>query len=374
MANLLESLLSTKVERTDDRRLTVTKRLFPNRPRELFDMFAVMGVTASTEGLLRGIEMKLAEPRAATFTVLARWPTSEEVAEFATPYRAQPHLRRMIKSLEFRQNLAARILMVFPERRRLLFVRLPRCAGETVMQALEAHHPVLPLDTADDRFRDSDELARTLGRILGRFDITSTIAVALPALAAFTTPGTGDGLLRWHSAEPVARPTDTVFCVLRPPRDLALSEVNALLTELRAAPQAAMLPASLREKIGPLPSGNDIAGWRGVGRKLLGEVISVNPVCRALGDGTAARALENCARLPIQLVGLARYGEWARVALGPMEEQGRIAAEPILRRDDLTPRDRELLDGCIAEDDIFYRRFEAKLTANVLPAILGPAL
>jgi len=374
MANLLESLLATTVERTDDRRLTVTKRLFPNRPRELFDMFAVMGVTASMEGLLRGIEMKLAEPRAATFTVLSRWPTNAELAEITTPYRAQPHLRRMIKSVEFRQNLAARILTVFPERRRILFVRLPRCAGETVMQALDAHHPVLPLDTADDRFRDSDELARTLGKLLGRFDITSTIGVALPALAPFTTPGTGDGMLRWHSTEPVARPTDTIFCVLRPPRDLALSEVNALLTELRADPRAAMLPAALRDKVGRLPEHGDIAAWRGVGRTLLGEVVSFNPVCRALGDGTADSSVAACARIPMQLVGLARYGEWARVALGPTDAPARIASEPILRPDDISGRDREKLEGLVAEDEKFYRRFAAKFEASVLPSVMGEAL
>jgi hypothetical protein len=210
--------------------------------------------------------------------------------------------------------------------------------------------------------------------LLGRFEITSTLVVVLPSLAPFISPGTGGGALHWHSAEPVCRAMDTIFTVLRPPHDLALSEVNALLNDLRADPQAAMLPAALRDKIGPLPLRNDIAAWRGVGRALLSEVVSLNPICRALGDGTAAGAVANCARLPIQLVGLARYGEWARVALGPMEEPARIASEPILRRDDLSPRDRTTLEQCIGEDEIFYRRFAAKFDASALPAVTGPAL
>src|SRR5580658_7199818 len=134
MASLLESLLEGPVQREDKHRLSVTKRPFPERPRDVFDVFAAMGRTGSLEGLLRGIDFRLADPRMVSFAVLGRWPTWQELTDLPDPYKAQQHLRRLVLGEEFRRGVAARMLMAFPEKRRLLFVRLPRCAGERAIE------------------------------------------------------------------------------------------------------------------------------------------------------------------------------------------------------------------------------------------------
>lgn len=376
MANLLESLLEGSVQRSDKHRLTVSRRPFPERPRDVFDAFAVMGHAASLEGLMRAFEFKHADPRMVAFAALGRWPTWQELTDLPDPYKPQSHLRRLVLGAEFRRGLAARMLLAFPEKRRLLHVSLPRGAGARAVETMSTHHPVLPLDLDENRFRDHNVLMPAIGAFANLFETTRTLAVSLPAMAAFVTPGrpgTELSALHWDSAQPPCRVGDLLFAVLRPPRERALSAVNAALHALRAGDGLA-LPAPLRGRIGPPPEGTNLGAWRNFGRALLPEIVSPDPVCRALGDGTAAGTLEACACVPIQLVALPRFDEWARVAIGPMETPRRVSPEPILRAEDLAAAERDMLDGRTAEDRAFYARFDAKLSAGTLPAVAGPAL
>jgi len=371
--NLLESLLEAPVERGDKRRMSVTKRPFPERTRSLFEVFAVMGRTASVEGLLRGIDFKLIDPRMVCFAVLGRWPTPQELADLPDPYRPQGHLRRLVLGREFRRAVAARALLAFPEKRRLLFVRLPRCGGERVVETMNAHHPVLPLELDGNAYRDHNVLMPAIGAYANLFESTRTLAVSLPAMAPFVSSPKQESALNWDGAQPPCRVGDLLFAVVRPPRDLALSQVNATLHALRAE-GAPALPALMRDRVGPPPAGKNLAAWRNFGRALLPEIVSTNPLCHALGDGTADGAIQACACVPVALVALARLDEWARVALGPMDTPRRIYPEPILRAEDLGAHERDFVDSSTAEDRVFYARFDTKLSAGVLPWVAGAAL
>jgi hypothetical protein len=54
--------------------------------------------------------------------------------------------------------------------------------------------------------------------------------------------------------------------------------------------------------------------------------------------------------------------------------QKQIASEPILRREDLSAQEGGVLAGLVAEDEVFYGRFEAVMGATPLPYVLGSAL
>jgi hypothetical protein len=205
------------------------------------------------------------------------------------------------------------------------------------------------------------------------FETTRTLAIALPSMAPFVSTGKEDSALHWDGAQPPCRIGDLLFAVVRPPRDLALSQVNATLHAMRAG-GAPPLPAMIRDRVGPPPEGKNLGAWRNFGRALLPEIVSTNPICHALGDGTADGAIQACACVPLQLVALARLDEWARVALGPMDTPRRIFPEPILRAEDLAPNEREIVDSRTAEDRDVYARFDAKLSAGALPWVAGAAL
>jgi len=377
MAFLIESLIGNPVQRHDERRLTITKRPLPQRPRDFFELFAAMGANATMDGLLRGVDLKGADPRLIFYMILERWPTTEELASLETPYRAPKHIRALLRTPEFRTPICRRLFEVFQERQRLLYVRIPRCAYRHVMAMLERKHPVVPLDFGTPNFRDVELVVRTLGELLGLFGNSRTLVVAQPHIAAFMAPpahqAAGEDPLHWELAQPPCRSTDRLFAIIRPPEDILLSQVNALLTALRQPPADQEPPdiAAERKRLGPLPKPDQLTEWAQLGRRILRRLESTNPICTALGDGTAANALDTCLRSPVELVGLHGYSEWARRAFDNAPPDPINVSTVFLRREDLAPEEAAHLAALTSEDQIFYARFAQRCAVVELPHVKG---
>jgi hypothetical protein len=377
MAYLIDSLIGNPVQRNDERRLTITKRPLPYRPREFFELFAAMGANATIEGLFRGVDLIGADPRLVFFMLLERWPTTEEISALVTPYRAPSHIRALLRSAEFRTPICRRLCDAFQERQRLLYIRIPRCGGQHVMAMMEGKHPVVPLDFGTPKFKDIDLLMRTLGSLLGLFGNSRTLVVMQPHIAAFLAPplhqAVRDDPLHWELAQPPCRATDRLFAIIRPPEDILLSQVNALLTALRLPPSADE-PAHItvaRNQNAPLPQADQPAAWKQLGQRLLASIETRNPICAALGDGTAESTLATCLRSPIELVGLDGYSGWARRAFDAAPPDPVGASVAILQREDLTPREADRLADLTSEDRIFYARFAKRCAVEDLPYVKG---
>jgi hypothetical protein len=377
MAFLIDSLIGNPVQRKDDRRLTITRRPLPQRPRDFFELFAAMGANATIEGLFRGVDLKGADPRLIFFMVLDRWPTAEELAAVETPYRAGPHIRALMRTAEFRTPICRRLLEVFQERQRLLYIRIPRCAGEHVMAMMDRKHPVVPLDLGTAKYRDVDLVTRTLGALLGLFGNSRSLVVVQPNIAPFLAPpshqGVGEDPLHWELAQSPCRSTDRLFAIVRPPEEIVLSHVNGLLTMLRQPPledEPAHI-AAVRKQYGELPAPDKASEWKQLGRRILARTEIRNPICTALGDGTAENALATCRRSPIELVGLDGYAEWGRRAFDNAPPDPINVSTPILRRDDLTQVDAAHLADLTSEDRVLYARFAERCAVVDLPHVKG---
>jgi hypothetical protein len=377
MAFLIDSLIGNPVQRHDERRLSITKRPLPQRPRDFFELFAAMGANATIEGLFRGVDLKGADPRLVFFMILERWPANEELAALETPYRAPAHIRALLRTAEFRTPICRRLCEVFQERQRLLYVRIPRCAGQHVMAMMEGKHPVVPLDFGTPKFKDPDLIVRTLGALLGLFGNSRTLVVVQPHIAAFLAPPArqvvGEDPLHWELSQPPCRATDRLFAIIRPPEDILLSQVNALLTALRLPP-AGNEPADVaaaRIHHAPLPPSDQLAQWKQLGQRLLAGIEASNPICTALGDGTAESALATCVRSPIELVGLDGYSGWARRAFDAAPPDPINVSSVILQREDLTPEEAARLADLTSEDRIFYERFAKRCAIEGLPNVKG---
>jgi hypothetical protein len=380
MAFLIDSLIGNPVQRQDDRRLTITRRPLPQRPRDFFELFAAMGATATIEGFFRGIDLFGADPRTAFFMILERWPTTEELAALETPYRAPAHITSLLRSKEFRVPICRRLLEAFPERQRLLYVRIPRCAGQHVMGMMEGKHPVIPLDFGAPQFRDLDLVVQTLGTILGLFGTSRSLVVVQPHVDAFLAPPArkviGGDPLHWELAQPPCRSTDLLFAIIRPPEEILLSQVNALLTALRLPP-ADNEPAEVaaaRSHHDPLPKFDQPAEWTRLGQRILARSETANPICTALGDGTSDSALATCARSPIELVGLDGYPGWARRAFDAAPPDPVGVSTVFLQRQDLTPAERTRLADLTSEDRILYERFAKRCSVEGVSNIRGANL
>jgi hypothetical protein len=377
MASLIENLMGAGMPRKDKKRMEIFVRPLPVRARELFDVFSSMGRTASLQGLHRGIELKDRDPKLVTFAFLGRWATAAELDALPKPYDVNRHVTSLVISEEFRTFIMRRMFDAFAEKKRILLIRIPRSAGVHAIQMISDNHPFIPVDLNDPRFSKPQTFIPTLGLLTERLGSARTVSTASPNMVAFTHPPAsqclGEDPISWHYIPPVCRPDDLMFAIVRPPHALAISQVNGALTTLRAGHSAAGLAEQLAEN-GRLPAMDDVRAWRALGRTLLPRLVAQNPLCNALGTGTAESAFAACALSPVHLVALDGYDGWARIALeaplpGPLN-----VSEPILRDEDLTPADRDLITARTAEDEIFHAKFKAKQEAGGLPAVRGWAL
>ena len=368
MPSMLENLIAGAVTRTDNKRILPTRRPLPTRQRDLLELFMTLGQQATLPALIESCDLRQADARHMTFITLGRWPTREELAAQPEPYNPRIHLRTLLVSEEFRTHLIRRICDAYPERPRFLYVRIPRCAGGHFMHMAGTMHSIFPPDL--DRWKKGDlaNFIPALGTFLGRFNFTRTTGVAQPRLAPFiqaAVPVPADPGLPWTLNPPPRRPVDRLFTILREPTGLMLSQANAILTQLRTQPGDPDL-ADWRGRLGALPSDQDQAGWKALGNRLLPLLRSANPICTALGEGTAATALDACRFADIEITDISLYHDWIKYTWDVEPEPATNVSHPFLTREDLDAPAQTHLERLTAEDAVFYAPVAAAL------AKLGP--
>jgi len=366
---LIETLIGNPVMRKDDKRLTTIRRPLPNRQRDLLEVFSSLGEQTSLASLFDSTDLSAAEPRAVTFTILGRWPTPAELQAIDTPYNPRGHLRRLLLGREFRSSLLHHICRSFPERQRLLHVAMPRSATCHLRETLRPLHPIVPADLA--LWDKPDELAflPALGRLLGRFGTTRTLFISQDSITPFIQPSptakpdparAACGLA-FLPSPPLYRPGDRLLTILREPASGLVSQINALLTALQASPEGDdPTTTTWRARLPPLPHPTSHAAWRQLGLTLLAEnAFPANPICHALGDGTAEGALANSRLADIEITNLAHYPNFLKYTFNLPHEPPTNASLPIL-----TPADipSHILADRLSEDLIFYNRLTPAFT------------
>jgi hypothetical protein len=262
------------------------------------------------------------------------------------PYEVGAHLRTLLFGQEFRDSLFRRICEAYPERPRLFYIGIPRCAGHHFLKTTAPMHPLFAFDLATWRRGEGEDFIAALGTYLARFNTTKTIMVALssqlPAIGSPKPPEKNTGeTFPWSLNPPPYRAGDRLFAILREPRSIILSLVNAQLGQAAKAATAEDLKQH--------------------GRHLLRSLTHRNPICTALGDGSAAGALALCRRTDIELADLSRYPTWIRYTWDTDTEPPTNCSFPTLLLEDLDASDTGWLESLIDEDLIFYQRVAAAL-------------
>ncbi len=385
MSSMIETLIGSGVVRPDAKRLVPTRRPLPARPRDLFEILVSLGPQAVLESIYLAADLRAADPRGLTFITLNRWPTQAELDALPAPYNARRHLAIMLTSREFRTGLVRRICDAYPERPRLCFVRIPRCAGQHFLTMAGHMHPIMPPGLATRTRNDENHFIPALGTLLGRFTLTKTIMIVQPTLAAFTqsagpapNPAYAEDGLQWALNPPPRRHgTDRLFTILREPASLILSEVNATLDAL-LQPAAADTPsiAAWRARLPINPATADAAGRKLLAREILRTLPTRNPICHALADGTAAGALAAVRLQDVELADLSHYPDWTKYTWDVEPEPASNTSTCHLTLADLTAAELVAFRALIAEDLLFYAPVKAALDnlGELKPSIRGRML
>jgi hypothetical protein len=259
-------------------------------------------------------------------------------------------------------------------------VRIPSSAGRRVVATIDSKHPILPNDLNDRRYNEPAALAKTLGTMFGRMNISNAVAMIHTTMAPFfeepeNTPADQDPLA-WHVPGVPCRTGDLLFAMIRDPVERALAFVNQAVADFQVG--TARLPEPVHASYAGLTEQEraalPIEDRQAIARALLQGALYKNPICHALGDGTAKATIESCRCAPINLVPPAKFSIWGRTALDVIPPEPPMPPEIILRQEDLTPSNLDAIAAATREDQTFYDRFKARHASLGLPAILGREL
>jgi hypothetical protein len=284
----------------------------PSTPQETFGLFPFYEQTYGLPDLLARADFVGRQPRDIRYAAFGALPVEASRGdEFAGTYAARDHLNELLMSAAFQQELVTLLLNAFPEKRRLLFVHVPKCAGSDLSRHLMTRYPSIDQRLMEPRWTSKDALFAALRDLLPALPLFDSIFVR------------GHIRLDWYLDRGLARPIDRLFTIIRRPVEIAVSQANYVMMRIAEDLESGKVGPDTREWLDQLGF-EDIPRWpladlaEHVCHKTLRtrEIVIANPLCHWLGGGDAASVLERLAASGAEVTETARYNEWLRETLG----------------------------------------------------------
>lgn len=339
---------------------------FPPDTRGLFRAFRYYDCIVGLASVLNRLDLSNIRPRHIYYSVLSRLPETAQVTLPKPAYSPHDHLYAALNSEEFQHNIISLILRAFPERRRLVFIHIPKCAGTHLHRRLSARYPHLSDQFQQRALMSPAELFSAIHRIVMEPSTRQLfVSLHLP--------------LSWYLQRSLLRMTDELFTVVRDPFDLVISSVNYIAGKLTSHPTFA--PPDTKVWAAHLGIVNNPAGpWLKDKLALCRQILinstltPKNMLCRYLGLGSASSAIDMIIRTNIEITDVTRYDRWFaekwELPLGPREN----VSEPILARSALSNEEVNYIDEITQEDRIIYNRVIGTLNKSPNSSILGETL
>jgi len=121
------------------------------------------------------------------------------------PHLARDYLNDLLHSPRFQRNILAYILRAFPEKRRLMFVHIPKCAGSDMSMHLASRFPSLEQRLMEASATDKDQLFQALSEFVREIVFSDSIFLR------------GHIPLDYYADAQLIRPADRIFTIVRDP-------------------------------------------------------------------------------------------------------------------------------------------------------------
>lgn len=327
------------------------------------------------DGLLDWVRFDEVNPWKVYHAAFSRLPETPQLAVAPEGYDGRRHLTDALLSKEFQENVIRLFLQSFPERRRIIFVHIPKCAGTSLYLKLCRQFPALPISIEESNWTDRKAFFRQLRQVLTGYDEPNAIMVY------------GHAPLQRFINQGLLRPTDEIFTVVRDPASRVLSSVNYYLTRLTANPSFS--DPDTREwaqilKLQPDTFDTSSGGIAALGLRILRDrnLVKDNLLCRYFGgDGdrgvqepNVSAALNLIIRSDIEITDVSRYGPWLRERWG-LEEGERVnESKSLLQMESLDAADMAYLQELVADDRRLYEQIIDRLERGDSLSLRGTAL
>jgi hypothetical protein len=326
----------------------------PTDLRSLFTLFLLYDPTTGIEGLVKRVDLTGFEPRIIYHAVLGRNPENAAVCRPHEAYDVYYHLWEALQSEEFQYNVLELILRAFPDRKRVIFVHIPKCAGTDLISKVLHKYPSINNTLTSRTWTTTPQLFEALKEIISGIYCSG-------ALFAY-----GHVALPWLLDHGILRLQDDCFTIVRAPFDMVLSQVNYILTRIFAARDLGTAPdvQAWLSRLGfdRIPLDVSRAEALNLAKSVLRneKLTPSNIITKQLGvshldpESNAASAINNLVVSNIEITDTIRYDSWSQRKFGHAEATRTNQSDQILTPEDLSPADREYISAITAEDQIVY--------------------
>jgi hypothetical protein len=336
----------------------------PSTIRETFELFAFFRPELGIEGLVANLPLEGMTPRQVYYAAHGRPPDSIGTAILQLGITAADVYAAALRSEEFRENFVARFLEAFQEKKRLLFIHVPKCAGSDLSSHLVSRFPSLNSQILDPDWASSDQFFAAIRDVVLEVNVSDSIYVH------------GHNNLAFYRKWELIRFRDEIFTVLRDPVSRVISQVNYVLTRIFSD---------------EVPVAPDTRGWRDefaiddnqlteakaavhelAHRSLRDEgVVVPNVICQYLGRGTCDSAVEQTVINDIEITETSRYDAWSQARWGVGRPTRKNASDEYVRFTDFLPADQEYIREICNEDLKFYNLLIERLEQSDSLSIKG---
>jgi hypothetical protein len=288
----------------------------PNSPRALFESFALFDGNASVYDLLTRFELDEINRRQAHFIVFGNLTSDQQGGHARSgKYSARDHIGDLLLSDDFQVNLIPLFLEAFPEKRRVIFVHVPKCAGTDLSAILMKRLPFLHQQMTQPNWMKRDDFFRAITRLVLNVRFFDQIFV------------TGHNSLRYYTSRNLIRPVDKVFTILRDPIQIALSQVNYIMSRLTAearsknrSPDTGEWLRILNLDMMPLEMSETMV--QRLCTTILHDtnIMRPNSMCSWLGGSDSETAINHLVEHDVEITIIGNYKAWLRQSWGVVSE------------------------------------------------------
>lgn len=343
----------------------------PRDPRGLFRLLAERDPAGEPlAAILENVDFSGLGPSQVHHSIFGHPPATSAVSQYrsAAAYDPKADFIATLVAPEFRDKAIELFLHAFPEKRRLLFVHIPKCAGTDLRANLVPRFLALSHLLASKAWMPDEAFLAELAAAARSIDAVDDILVH------------GHLHLSWYLNRVGARLGDRIFTIIRDPVELALSQANYAVSVVVRDP--ARQHPDTRENLDRLglkqlpenPS-PEMLKQLALRAFLDPRLTAPNVICTYLagfGKG-CADALANLIAYDVEVTDTARYNAWLDQAWGVHSTTRHNSSIKFLLPADVEPH-RGHLDALTSEDRKLYDVVVRALSQAGTPSIRGTEL
>jgi hypothetical protein len=338
----------------------------PRDPRSLFELFATYDPARGLDELLASLDVTGLEPRHIYHSILGRRPETLQATKRPEHYNPRDHMRGALVSPEFQRKVIPLILNAYPEKQRLLFIHVPKCAGTDLRIGLSTRYPALDVGLGRSEWTSTQQLFAAIHEVALGLRFSDTILLhGHIRIAAAINGG-------------MVRPTDRIITVIRDPVEIILSNVNYVITRIlqdqeigKEAPDTQGWRRTLGIDRLPAEISDEVAV--GLFNKMLhNPAIAVpNSICYWLGNGDVQSAIRRLVINDVEITDTRHYAGWLRGRWDVVRATKANESRKFITAKHIQSDDRKFVEGITADDREVYALLSKQIEASGHNAIFG---